>query len=249
MSNLIYIAIGFFLAIGLVFVFMPLFQPKIKINENEQNEGQETNSKFSMVTWTVFLLVPIAAAILYAKLGAPNAINLSPPTEAIKVETAKVEMNNAVSHEMGDLSLMADKLALKLEKNPQNGEGWALLARSYVELKRHAEAVPAFEKAIAITHDDPQLLADYVDARAMTQNHHLDDKSETMINQALKLDPNLPKALMLAGSLAFDKTEYQKSIDYWEHLHSVIKGTDAPELENQVMANISEARHLLSLKK
>jgi len=225
---------------------MPLLQTKAKNSGN--NEDVESNSKFSLSTWTVFLLVPIAAAILYTKLGAPQAASLS-HASAMKAETVTASMDATVSHEMGDLSLMADKLAKKLEKNPKNGEGWALLARSYVELKRHAEAVPAFEKAIALIPDDPQLLTDYVDARAMTQNHQLDDKSESLINQALKLDPNLPKALMLAGSLAFDKADYQKSIDYWEHLHAVIKGTDAPELENQVMANISEARHLLTEKK
>jgi cytochrome c-type biogenesis protein CcmH len=246
MSNLMYLAIGFILAIGLVFIFMPFLSPKTKKAE----EGEvEANSQFSLSTWSVFLLVPIAAAILYAKLGAPQAASVTKPSTVMQPETAAVAMDASASHEMGDLSLMADKLAKKLEKNPKNGEGWALLARSYVELKRHNEAVPAFEKAIMLIPNDPQLIVDYVDARAMTQNHQLDSHSETLINQALTLDPNLPKALMLAGSLAFDKADYQKSIDYWEHLHAVIKGGEMPELENQVIANISEARHLLSVKK
>jgi cytochrome c-type biogenesis protein CcmH len=246
MSNLIYLAIGFILAIGLVFIFMPFLQPKPKEADGSEVDA---NSKFSLSTWSVFLLAPVAAAILYVKLGAPHATSVASPSKAMQPEVAAVATDAAASHEMGDLSLMADKLSKKLEKNPKNGEGWALLARSYVELKRHKDAVPAFEKAIAIIPDDPQLLADYVDARAMTQGHHLDDTSGTLINQALKLDPNLPKALMLAGSFAFDQANYQKSIEYWERLHRVIKGGDTPELENQVMANISEARHLLSVKK
>jgi cytochrome c-type biogenesis protein CcmH len=246
MSNLMYLAIGFILAIGLVFIFMPYLSPKTK----KTDEGEvEANSQFSLSTWSVFLLVPIAAAILYAKLGAPQAISVATSSTVMQPEAAAVAMDASANHEMGDLSLMADKLAKKLEKNPKNGEGWALLARSYVELKRHNEAVPAFEKAIMLIPNDPQLIVDYVDARAITQNHQLDSQSETLINEALKLDPNLPKALMLAGSLAFDKADYQKSIDYWEHLHTVIKGSDMPELENQVIANISEARHLLTVKK
>ncbi len=243
MNNLMYLAIGFILAIGLVLIFMPILHAVPKNNEAGE---QEQSRKLSVSTWAVFLLVPVAAAILYAKLGTPQALSVSSPSLAMPAET--VASNASANHEMGDLSLMADKLQKKLEANPNNGEGWALLARSYVELKRHKEAVPAFEKAIAIIPDDPQLLVDYVDARAMTQNHQLDEKSETLINQALKADPNLPKALMLAGSLAFDKADYKKSIEYWEHLHSVIKGGDSPELKNQVMANISEAKHLLSIK-
>jgi len=48
-----------------------------------------------------------------------------------------------------DLSKLADRLAEKLKDNPNNADGWALLARTYVELKRHKDAVPAFEKASA----------------------------------------------------------------------------------------------------
>jgi cytochrome c-type biogenesis protein CcmH len=244
MNDLIYLLIGFVLAIGLVFIFMPFLYPAAK---KDVAGTSEESHKFTPRTWAVFVLVPVVAAILYVKLGTPQAVSVSSPSQAMPAEA--VAANTSANHEMGDLSLMADKLQKKLETNPNNGEGWALLARSYVELKRHKEAVPAFEKAIAIIPDDPQLLVDYVDARAMTQNHQLDETSASLINQALKADPNLPKALMLAGSLAFDQTDYKKSIEYWEHLHRVIKGGDSPELENQVMANISEAKHLLSLKK
>ncbi len=244
MSNLLWMAVGFFVAVGLALVFMPKLAPMFMSREN----NAETKTKFSPKLIGMMLLVPIVAGLLYAKLGSPQATSVSQPSEAMPANMPPMADN--AKHEMGDFSAMAAKLAAKLEKNPNDGEGWALLARSYVELKQHKDAVPAFEKAMTLLPDDPQLLADYVDARAMTQGHQLDDKSAELINKALKLDPNLPKALMLAGTLAFDKGDYKKAIEIWEHLHSTLKSTDStPELLNEITTNIASAQAALAARK
>ncbi len=250
MSNLLWVAVGFFIAVGLAFIFMPKLAPMLAKASDVSNA--EAKAKRSPKLIGIMLLVPIIAGLLYAKLGSPDASSVSSPSQALTagMPPPAMPMADNSKHEMGDFNAMAAKLAAKLEKNPNDGEGWALLARSYVELKQHKEAVPAFEKAIAILPEDPQLLADYVDARAMTQGHQLDEKSAELINKALKLDPNLPKALMLAGTLAFDHADYKKAIEIWEHLHSSLKGTDStPELQNEISTNIAAAQSALANKK
>jgi cytochrome c-type biogenesis protein CcmH len=242
MSNLFWMAVGFMMAVGLVLIFMPILVPLFnRANESDKKE----NSQISFKLIGVMLLVPIIAGLLYAKLGSPEANSVSSPSEPI-ASVSPNGMGAQANHEMSDLNAMAAKLAKKLEQNQNDGEGWALLARSYVELKQHNSAVPAFEKAIALIPKDPQLLADYVDARAVTQNHQLDEKSVELINQALKIDPNLPKALMLAGTVAFDNKDYKKAVEIWEHLQTTIKDSNSTELQNEVLGNISEARRLMN---
>jgi cytochrome c-type biogenesis protein CcmH len=248
MNSFLWMIVGFFIAIGLVLVFMPKLAPMFISNQSKA----KSKTMPSKMLISILLLVPIVAGLLYAKLGTPQATSVAIPSETISTNSTDTNMpvaNNA-NHEMGDFSAMAAKLAAKLEKNPNDGEGWALLARSYVELKQHKDAVPAFEKAMAILPNDPQLLADYVDARAMTQGHQLDEKSAELINKALKLNPDLPKALMLAGTLAFDHADYKKAIEIWEHLHGTLKGSDAtPELLNEITTNIASAQAALDAKK
>jgi len=65
------------------------------------------------------------------------------------------------------ISAMTDKLAVKLKDRPQDAEGWAMLARSYGVLQRYAQAIAAYEKAIALRGDDNVLRADYAEARRM----------------------------------------------------------------------------------
>ena len=247
MNNLFWAAVGFFVAVGLAFIFMPKLTLMLA-RSSEKNAPDKPKRSPKLIG--VLLLVPIVAALLYAKLGSPQAPSVSVPTQDMSTSMPPPGMPMGDNHEMGDFSVMAAKLATKLEKNPKDGEGWALLARSYVELKQHKDAVPAFEKAMALLPDDPQLIADYVDARAMTQGHQLDEKSAELISKALILDPNLPKTLMLAGTLAFDKGDYKKAIEIWEHLHGSLKGADAtPALLNEITMNIASAQAELAKKK
>ncbi|MFA5082755.1 MAG: tetratricopeptide repeat protein [Hydrogenophilaceae bacterium] len=67
--------------------------------------------------------------------------------------------------ELPGLDVMADKLAKRLEMEPADGEGWALLARTYLELGKTVEADAAYAKALALRPDDPLMKADYQAAR------------------------------------------------------------------------------------
>jgi cytochrome c-type biogenesis protein CcmH len=150
-------------------------------------------------------------------------------------------------HEMGDLGAMAQKLADKLAKNPDNGDGWALLAHSYIELKQHKDAVGAFEKAVNLIPNDPQLLADYADALAVTNNGKFDDKSVALVEKALQIDPNHPKGLLLSGTIAFNQADYGKAISAWERLKPFVDKEDTMLLKT-LEGNIAEAKSLNSKK-
>lgn len=66
----------------------------------------------------------------------------------------------------GDLKIMAVRLAEKLAKNPTNGEGWALLGQTYMELHQYKEADQAFAKADALGKVDARLKEEWAKAKA-----------------------------------------------------------------------------------
>ena len=62
----------------------------------------------------------------------------------------------------GDLDQMTERLAKRLRENtPDDQAGWALLARSYLELGRDSDAVSAFERTGALLKSDPALKSEY----------------------------------------------------------------------------------------
>jgi len=64
-----------------------------------------------------------------------------------------------------DVGAMVMRLKAKLEVNPDNIQGWMMLGRSYTNLGYHAEAVDAYESALSLMPDEPEIAALLDDAR------------------------------------------------------------------------------------
>jgi cytochrome c-type biogenesis protein CcmH len=145
-------------------------------------------------------LVPILAITGYLALGNPAALN--PPDE--------------------QFLQMVDALAERLKTNPQDAEGWVMLARAYQITGRMPESVAAFEKASALRPDDANLIAGHADALAMAQGS-LSGKPFELIVKALKIDPKNQTALALAATAAMENGQFDESIALWRRLAAVVE--------------------------
>jgi cytochrome c-type biogenesis protein CcmH len=144
--------------------------------------------------------------------------------------------------ENDQVASMVDRLAARLKDKPQDAEGWAMLARSYSVLGRHAEALTAYEKAIALRKDDANLLADYADSLAVQKNHVLAGEPIKLVERALKLEPHNLKALSMAGTEAFDRQDYKGAVQYW--LQLVEFGPADSPLVLQILPGLEQAQQL-----
>ena len=189
----------------------------------------------------LLLAIPIAAVLIYLKIGSLSSVVPSSSFESQSLSQQTVD-ENALAR---NIEPLLQSLRNKLDKNPQDGESWALLGRSYVELKRFDEAVKAYKNAEKLLPNDPQLLSDYADALAVN-GHSLEGLPEKLAIRALKLDPGHPKALMLAGSAAFDRKDYKQAIDLWERLKQVLPADS--EIQPELTASIAESRKLSNIK-
>lgn len=175
------------------------------------------------------IAVPLLALGLYLALGNPDALR-SQPVDA--------------PHGLGQqqMDAMIARLAARLEKNPQDAKGWAMLARAQTVLGRFDEASAAYAKSVALFPDNAQLLADYADALAMAQGGRLPGEPEMLVERALRADPDNAKALALAGTVAFDRKDYTQAVKHWEHLRSLIPPDS--EFGKSIQASIAEAKSL-----
>jgi cytochrome c-type biogenesis protein CcmH len=135
---------------------------------------------------------------------------------------------------------MVTEFADKMEKDPSNLKGWTMLARSYRVLGRNEDAAKAYARAGNFIDSDPQLLADYADALASNANGNFSGKPLSLINQALKLDPNNLMALWLSGTASFSAGNYRSAVQAWEKLATQLP-PNSEELKG-IEASIAEAR-------
>lgn len=181
------------------------------------------------------VLLPLASVGLYWKIGNHNA--LSPQASLAGVSGASgmnlVEATRALEE--------------KVANNPSDGESLLLLARSYGEMERYGDAVKAYEKLTAFVSDEAWIWADYADMLAMVHGQKLAGPPTKLIEKALALDPNHPKALALAGSAAMERGDYPSAITYWGRL---LKGLpEGSEDAKMIASGIQQARDFLAQTK
>ena len=189
------------------------------------------------VALALAVIVPIASGLLYWQLGNPLAMT-EPPAASLSAQRGS-EDGGQFSEGMGPL---IERLKQKMEQNPNDGVGWALLARSYMGMGRYPEAALAYENATTLIPDDAQLLADYADAMGVLHGRKLEGKPEALIQQALKIDPKNVKALMLAGTVAFNRNNFARAAKDWELARANLPADVDPEMTQQLVAAIDEAK-------
>lgn len=135
---------------------------------------------------------------------------------------------------------MIKALAARLEQNPNDGKGWAMLARAYAVLGRYNEALPAYEKAANLIQNDPALLVDYADVLGVVNGKNLQGKPMELIQRALMIDPNNMKGLNLIGTAEFQAGNYTHAVSYWEKMLQLLP-PDSP-IGKKINISIANAR-------
>ena len=190
------------------------------------------------MTAALLSFVVVLAVAGYAWTGSPGVPSAGPP--GTRTEGADLSNPHAGGSEQEQFAAAVQKLAERLQGQPDDAEGWAMLARSYGMMGRIDDAVPAYAKAVALVGNDAKLLADYADTLALKNGRNIEGEPLKLVERALKLEPTNLKALSLAGAAAFNRQDFAGAVRYWEQ---VAKNAppDSPYLP-QVQASIAEAR-------
>ena len=183
--------------------------------------------------------IPVVAVVLYLLLGNSAALSGAPPSSS-PGPFAGSQADGQMTQQQIEANVA--KLAQRLEQNPNDAEGWAMLARSYLSLEKYAEASNAYAKATALKTDDANLLTEYAFVMAMTNGRQLEGQPRELIRKALQIDPENAKALELAGSAEFQAKNYKEAITYWQKV--LQKSPADSELTRTVTERINEAKSL-----
>lgn len=103
----------------------------------------------------------IVSAFSIAVVAAGLTLALRPHASVHETTTAMAAGETSVRPD-GKVPSVADMvtgLEQRLEKEPDDGKGWLLLAKSYQFLNQPADARKAYEKADALGNSDPVLAA------------------------------------------------------------------------------------------
>lgn len=202
-----------------------------------QAAAARTTPERRWTAWVVAAALPLVAVALYLYLGTPAGLD---PKQAAPA-------SNDSAHEVTpqQIEAMVARLAERLKNEPDNVDGWNMLARSYNAVGRFAEASKAFEHLVTLVPGDANLFADYADTLAMANNKSLQGEPEKLIERALAIDPNNVKALALGGSAAFERRDYASAVARWQKILALVPAES--DIGRSVAGSISEAQGLMGI--
>lgn len=204
----------------------------------------EGASPFRMIAIGAVAAAPIAAAALYMTVGAPYSLSPDFQTRLAVQQNAPPSLETMTPEDRAAMvESMVSGLAARLQDNPNDTEGWRMLARSYGVLGQADDSAAAYRQLIA---RDPDATAEdwrnYATAMLAARGPGEGPYSEAFLGALEKLqefNENDPLALFYLGLVARDENEPAKALDYWRRLEEIIPA-DAP-ITPQLQTLIAEA--------
>ena len=163
-------------------------------------------------------LLLAGAGAIYTAVGFPEGLRRGPSGIDAAATTASGVPGPA------QVEAMVSRLAARLQQQPDDAEGWHMLARSYEAMGRPGDALPAYRQLERLKPDDAALLTHHAVTLAQSRGEGLAGEPEALLQQALRISPDHVPALALAGNAALERGDVAAATEAWQHALRVLPG-------------------------
>jgi len=168
--------------------------------------------------------IAIVAGLLYLLVGTPRALDAAQ-------RRAPETLADAVT-----------QLEAELRRDPNQPEGWRLLARAQAAQGRAEQARDAYAEAVKLAPDEPDLLVEAAEARTLAAaDRRFDDQAVAMLRHALELQPMHQRARWFLGIAQRQAQQPAEAAKTWEPLLAVVDAATVESLRTQINAARKEA--------
>ena len=203
-----------------------------------QNEAESGSRKGLYAAFVSAVLIPVCSFMLYLQFGTPQAFD----PEFLRAQESAAHQGG---YSDADMMAQVERLEQRLRENPDNVDGWLMLARTHGAFKNFAKSSEAYEQVDRLMPGNAVILSDWADMLAAASGS-LAGKPLELIERALKADPTYWKALALMGTYCFDTKDYAGAVKHWSKMR---EGTEPGSEEwNSITENIEQARNLGGIK-
>ncbi|MBN9048234.1 MAG: c-type cytochrome biogenesis protein CcmI [Rhizobiales bacterium] len=165
------------------------------------------------------VLLPAVAVALYVTLGSPD-LPAAPLAGRAQAPSASQSVASLVS-----------QVEAHIERNPDDGRGWEVLAPVYLRLGRYDDAVKARARALALNGETADRQADLGEAKVAAANGIVTAEARQAFDRALALDPQLLKAKFYLGLAAEQDGKREEAASIWRAMLANAPA-DAPWIES-----------------
>ncbi len=123
--------------------------------------------------------IPVMAIGAYLALGTPSLPGRPHGSVAPSVEMEKAPIDDLIA-----------KVEARLKANPEDGQGWEVIAPVYFRMQRFDEAAAAFANAARLLGETSQRLAGFAEATVMANGGEVTDEARATYEKLAVLQPD-----------------------------------------------------------
>lgn len=120
-----------------------------------------------------------------------------------------------VDPSIADVETMIERLEARLERNPEDGEGFRMLGWAYLMTDRPADAVMPYRKAVALLPGDATAHTGYGEALTAINDGMVSDEALRHFKQAREIDQSDVRARYFIAKSDYQKGRKRQALDEW----------------------------------
>lgn len=209
--------------------------------ESSKSETNHTSGK-PLIPIMAFILI-VSGVLLYAHLGSENELMIKELLES------SMDPNTDMATMRDNADELMQRLTIVVDETPEDVEAWYLLGRIQSDLGRYDEAVFSFSQVLQYL--DPEQKADKAAAMAQlaqaqffANDRVLDKATESLLIDALEINPRDSMVLGLLGIASYENQNYMDAVRYWTRLQGLMPPSDPNR--QAIAGGINKAKDNLS---
>jgi cytochrome c-type biogenesis protein CcmH len=189
-----FIAAAAMVAVALAVLLLPLMR--------QGRRSGRPRSVFALAL-LIALVLPLGSGALYLLVGTPAALN------GVTAEAAApISMQQALA-----------ELRTHLQQQPDDLQGWMLLAQTSSMLRQPADARDAFDQVLRLAPNNAEAMVGWAENDSMTRSdHRIGDRALELLKRAVQLHPDSQRGLWLLGISDFQRGAYREAAVTWRLL-------------------------------
>lgn len=159
----------------------------------------------------------LATYALYSMVGTPAALDPAARQAPATLEAAIAQ------------------LEARLRDDPSQADGWRLLGRAYASAQQAGKSRDAYARAAALAPDDPDVLAEAAEVRALADpDRRFDEQAVALLQHALEVQPMHQRARWFLGIARRQAGDAAAAAATWQPLLEVVDAAAAAPLREQI---------------
>jgi cytochrome c-type biogenesis protein CcmH len=179
---------------------------------------------FALALVVAFVL-PLAAGGIYLLVGTPVALNGVTAQPTMDIDQAVAELRD------------------HLKQQPDDLQGWLLLAQTEAAMHQDAQAREAYGQALQLDPRNGTAMVGWAEADSMARDdHRIEGRAVELLEQAVQADPANQRGLWLLGISHFQRDDYAAAAATWRRLQPLLDpGSNVAKAVTEQIA-VAEAR-------